>query len=142
MSYRSRQSLKEHDALISAAQPSKDLRRAGRVFDLHPILFAGTIGGYGAFLAIMAATFMNPPLVIPFVIFFFFLAMAFGVPGLWGKVAGVSGQRYQTWAEFRREGLDVATGHLGASGVIIQVLILPGLLVFWGVIVASIAVCV
>jgi len=101
-----------------------------------------TIGAYFAFLAIMAAAFMNPNLIIPFAIFVVYLMMYFGVPGLWAKVAGRPIGRFQTWAEFRSEGIDIATGHIGSGGAIAQVLILPALIVIWALAVALIAALV
>ena len=75
---------------IGAVVPEPPIRPnlAERTFGLHPALFVATIVAYFAFLAIMAATFMNAELAIPFAIFIIYLVMAFGVPGLWARVAG------------------------------------------------------
>lgn len=123
------------DELFTAARlaPAPHLpNRRDRTFDLHPALFALTIGGYFAFLGFMAVAFMNRGLAIPFVIFATFIAMAFAVPGMWARIQPERTGRTQTWAEFRREGMDCGTGHLDAKAAIAQVLILPGLLVVWG----------
>ena len=116
--------------------------RAERTFGLHPGLFVATIGSYFAFLAIMAAAFMNPNLIIPFAIFVAYLAMYFGVPGLWARVVGRPVGRFQSWAEFRSEGMDILTGPIGSGGAIAQVLVLPFLIVGFAVAVGLIAALV
>ena len=116
--------------------------RAERTFGLHPALFVATIGSYFAFLAIMAAAFMNPDLIIPFAIFVAYLVMYFGVPGLWARVVGRPVGRFQSWAEFRSEGMDILTGHIGSGGAVAQVLVLPFLIVGFALAVAFIAALV
>jgi hypothetical protein len=110
-----------------------ELRRnlAERSFGLHPALFAATIGAYLAFLAIMATVFVSPELVIPFGICFVYVAMAFGTPAMWARISPRPEGRYQTWAEFREEGVETATGKISSGGAIAQVLVLPMLIVGW-----------
>lgn len=116
--------------------------RAERTFGLHPALFIATIGSYFAFLAIMAAAFMNANLVIPFAIFVAYLVMYFAVPGLWSKVAGRPVGRFQSWAEFRSEGMDILTGPISSGGAMAQVLALPLLIVGFAAATAVIAAVV
>lgn len=130
--------LRERATLVPAIAPRLS-NRAERTFGLHPALFVATIGSYFAFLAIMAASFMNPNLLIPFAIFVAYLAMYFAVPALWTKVAGRPVGRFQSWAEFRSEGMDILTGHIGSGGAIAQVLVLPVLIVGFAFAVAIIA---
>ncbi len=113
--------------------------RAERTFGLHPILYVTTIGAHLAFLAIMAAAFGNPGLILPFAICVIYIVMAFGTPGLWARVTGRPSGRVQSWAEFRHEGMEIETGHIGSAAAIAQVLVLPVLIVGWG---AAIAVIV
>ncbi len=116
--------------------------RAERTFGLHPALFAMTIGCYFAFLAIMAAAFMNANLVIPFAIFIIYSVMYFGVPSLWARVAERPIGRYASWEDFRAEGIDTASGHISSGGAITQVLIVPVLVVGFAAAVAIIAATV
>ena len=116
--------------------------RAERTFGLPPRLLVATIGAYFAFLAIMAAVFMNPNLILPFSIFIIYLVMAFGVPSLWARIAGRPAGRFQTWDEFRAEGMEIETGHISGGGAMAQVLTLPVLILGWGLAVAIIAVLV
>lgn len=120
---------------IGAEVPAPALRRnlAERAFGLPPAMFVATIGAYLAFLLIMAAAFMNRELVLPFAIFFIYVAMAFGVPGLWARIMPRPSGRYQSWSEFRAEGMEIATGRIGGDAAIAQVLALPVLIVGWAV---------
>ena len=112
--------------------------RGDRVFDLHPAIFAVTLGAYMAYLGIMAAVFMNRELVLPFVIFAITVLGMFIVPGLWQRVAPRPEGRVQDWGDFLREGIETHTGHLGAKGALAQVLIMPAMLVGWGLVIAVI----
>ena len=121
------------DAGLIVQAPAVRRNLAERSFGLHPALFAATIGAYVAFLAIMATVFVSPELVIPFAICFVYVGMAFGTPAMWAKISPRSEGRYQTWAEFRDEGLEIATGKISSGGAIAQVLVLPVLIVGWAV---------
>ncbi len=123
----------------AAAEHGKVVRpnRVERVFGLHPALHIATVAGYFAFLFIMWAAFGERSLIIPFFIFAFFLAAGFGVPALWARIAPNEGPK-ANWAAFQAEGFDCATGHLTAGAATAQVVILPALLVFWGLAVAII----
>lgn len=114
---------------------------AGHVFDLPPVLHGATVLCYFGFLGIMAAAFGSIEMVIPFAIFFLFVAMGFAVPAMWARIAPPTG-RVPDWADFRRAGIQCATGHLSAEGAICQVMILPVLILLWGAIVAIIAASV
>lgn len=111
--------------------------RVGRQFDLHPALHLATFGGFFAYLGIMWLAFGNPELVLPFVIFVAFLAASLIVPAYWERVAHQDGPK-QSFAEFLQEGVECATGHVTARQTMVQVLIMPAMLVFWGLSVALI----
>ncbi len=114
----------------------------GLTFDLHPALFALTFGGYMVYIAIMAAAFADKEMVLPVAIFFLFVIAGFGTPALWARVAAPAPGERPAWATFMREGFECLTGHVSAKGAMVQVLIMPVLLLFWGVSVAIIAACV
>ena len=118
-------------------QPTRN--RAERAFDLHPILFAITIGSYFLFLAIMAAAFMTADLILPFVIFVVYVVMAFGTPAVWARMRGRDAGPVQSWAQFREEGVQIETGYLESGAAIAQILALPLLIVGWAVAIALLA---
>ncbi|MBX9796215.1 hypothetical protein [Sphingomonas sp.] len=107
------------------------------VFGLPPLLHAGVFGGFLLYLAIMWAAFGEAQLAIPFVVFVVFIAASFVVPALWARIAP-GPQPKQDWAWFSAHGIDCATGHLSAGGAIAHVMLLPAMVVLWGVAVAII----
>lgn len=106
-------------------------------FDLPPVLHAAVFGGFGVYLAIMWLAFSDRELVIPFAIFFVFLAGFYILPALWAKVAD-DGRPKPDWLDFSSAGMECATGHVSARSAMVQVLIMPVMLVAWGVIIAVI----
>ena len=131
-----------HQPLVTLAAYEVSLtlldRRTRRSFDLHPALFAATLGGFLVYLAVMAVTFMTPELIIPFAIFFITIVAAFAVPALWTRVDGPKIGRMPDWHAFLHDGIDTGSGHLSGRSAAIQVLIMPAMLVAWGLIVALI----
>lgn len=121
-------------AFADAAPLPAPLRRnrADHVFDLHPALHIGLFAGFFAYLGLMWAAFGEKQLAIPFAIFAVFLAGAFIVPGWWARVVPDQGGRKPGWAEFIDEGFVCETGRQSAGGVMVQVLIMPAVLIGWG----------
>lgn len=109
----------------------------GRAFDLHPALFAMTIGCYLGFLLVMGMAFMTGELVIPFAIFVAYIGMGFGVPALWARVSPAKG-RPESWAQFLSRGVNTGSGHLTAGAAIAQMMTVPILILLWGVAIVAI----
>jgi hypothetical protein len=131
------------DARI-VAQPEAPVRHqveADRNFGLPTALYGATVAGYLGFLAVVGSAFANPVLAIPMAIFVVFIVAGFGVPALWTRLAGNTSEP-QTLGEFEAKGIQTNTGRLAARDATIQVLILPVLLVVWGLAVAVIAALV
>jgi hypothetical protein len=114
---------------------------ADRNFGLPTALYGATVGCYLGFLLIVGSAFANPELAIPMAIFVLFIVAAFGVPAVWTRLAGNSSAP-QTLGEFETRGIMTSTGRLAPKDATIQVLILPVLLVVWGLAVAVIAAIV
>lgn len=113
-----------------------------RSFDLPPVLHAATAGLYIAFLGVMALAFQDRGLIIPMVIFVGYIVMAFGVPALWVKMKPGHAGKALGWGEFVQFGIDTYTGKMSAKDATGQVLILPALVLSWGVAIAVIAAAV
>lgn len=122
------------EAFAQATPIPQPLRRnrADHVFDLHPALHITVFGGFFAYLGLMWAAFGEKQLAIPFAIFAVFLAAAFIVPAWWARVLPDAGGRKPDWADFRSEGMVCETGRQSAGGVMVQVLIMPAVLLTWG----------
>jgi hypothetical protein len=113
-----------------------------RNFDLPTRLFAATVGLYFAFLGVMAFAFADPRLIVPMGIFYIYIIMAFGVPALWVRMKPDHADRPLSWRQFMREGVDTHTGRLAGRDATVQVLLLPTLILGWGVAMAAIAALV
>lgn len=112
-----------------------------RNFGLPTALYGATVAGYLGFLVIVGSAFANPVLAIPMAIFVLFIIAGFGIPAIWTRLAG-NASAPQTLGEFETRGIMTNTGRLAPRDATIQVLILPVLLVIWGLAVAVIAAVV
>ena len=110
---------------------------AEHVFGLPPVLHGALFGGFLVYLAIMWAAFGEAQLAIPFVIFVVFIVASFVVPAMWTSVAP-GAQPKQDWAWFREHGIVCATGHMGAGAAVVHVMLLPAMIILWGLSVAVI----
>ena len=125
-------------AAIAADHAADHRVRVVRSFDLPTGLFAATVALYFAFLGVMAATFADKGLAIPMAIFSIYIVMAFGTPAMWVRMKPDHAAQPLSWNRFMREGVETLTGRLDATGATAQVLMLPVLILGWGLIVATI----
>lgn len=124
-----------------ALAPVRHQVEADRNFGLPTAFYGATVACYLGFLAITGTAFANRELAIPMVIFAVFILAGFGVPALWTRLAG-NITAPLTLGEFQTHGIMTHTGRLGHRDATIQMLILPVLLVVWGLAVAVIAAIV
>ena len=132
------------DARVVAAPAEAPVRHqveADRNFGLPTALYGATIGCYLGFLVIVGSAFANPVLAIPMAIIVLLIVAAFGVPAIWTRLRDNSSEP-ETLGEFETRGIMTNTGRLAPRDAAIQVLILPVLLVVWGLAVAVIAAVV
>ncbi len=127
--------------VVAHPAPVRHQVEADRNFGLPTALYAATIGCYLGFLVIVGSAFANPALAIPMAIIAVLVAAAFGVPAIWTRLKG-NPSAPETLGEFETRGIMTNTGRLSAGEASAQVLILPVLLVFWGIAVAVIAAIV
>lgn len=112
-----------------------------RNFGLPTALYAIMAAGYAGFLVITVTAFASPMLIVPMAVIGLFLVMFFGIPTVWTRFRGnVSSPA--TLGEFDTSGIMTNTGPLRAREAAIQMLILPVLLVLWGLAVVIIAAIV
>lgn len=107
--------------------------KVDRTFGLPTGLYVATVAAYMAFIGVMAVTLMNPGLVIPMVIFALFVVAAFGVPTVWARMKPDHDSRALTFGQFQHRGIETLTGHMTAGEASVQVLILPVLILAWGI---------
>ena len=113
-----------------------------RSFEMPTALYALTVGLFLAFVGIMATGFAHPEMILPTAIFALFIVAFFAVPALWARMQPENPVRAKSWGRFLREGIQTATGHVGAGSASVQMLILPVLIVMWGVAAVTIAAIV
>jgi hypothetical protein len=136
-----------HDELPALREAQAVAQTVDRNFELPRGLYIATVGCYLAFLGTTALAFSTPELIIPMVIFCFFIVAGFGIPTIWTRLASdaptpPSSPKAKSWAKFQREGIISLTGHNTAGAATVQVLILPVLIVVWGLAVVTIAALV
>lgn len=111
-----------------------------RSFGLPGALYAATGALYFGFVAVMAAGFGAPGLIVPLAICVVFLAAFFAVPVLFAKVDPDA--QAMGFGRFRREGVATLTGRLRAGEAAAQMLVLPVLIFGWAIAVTTIAALV
>lgn len=127
---------------VHAQLPAAAAHQVDRTFELPAALYAGTVACYLAFLGITAAAFGNPGLILPMAVFTLFIVAGFGVPAIWAKMDPAKLAKAKSWMRFQRDGITTLTGHNTAGEATVQVLILPALIVVWGLAVVTIAAIV
>lgn len=110
-----------------------------RTFELPPVLYALTAGAYLCFIALLATAFATNELFLPVAVMAILIVAGFGVPTLWVKMRPDGSDRALTWGQFRNRGIVTHTGRMTAGDATIQVLILPTLILLWGVTFVTIA---
>ena len=132
---------KIHDALpVIEARPHTEV---DRTFELPTALFVATAAFYLSFIGVMAASFGNPGLLMPMAIILIFLGMFFAVPAAWARMKPEANRsRPLRLHRFLEGGVQTQTGRLGAGEASVQVLILPALILVWGLVTVTIAALV
>jgi len=113
-----------------------------RTFEIPTALYAATIGSYLFFMGLMALMFHNGELLLPMVVITFFIVACFGVLAMWANMKPDTRSHSLGWYDFKRKGIQTLSGPLDAGSAAVQVLILPVLIVFWGIAIAVIAATV
>lgn len=112
--------------------------KVDRNFGLPTGLYAGTVFCYLAFLGIMSTLFINSQLAIPMVVIVGFVILAFGVAGKWAGMKPDNDTRPLSWDQFSHRGIQTLSGPLTVGEASAQVLVLPLLILVWGVAIAVI----
>lgn len=110
-----------------------------RSFELPTPLFVAYFGLLFAYLGVMAFGFPHPEMVMPMAIFVVFLTGAMVTPALWVRMKPDDGKKALSMERFLGRGIATPTGQCSAGGAMVQMLILPVLILFWGVATVTIA---
>lgn len=140
----SREDLARTRQLAPSPRPEAATRQPmqTRHFDLPVALHAGFFGLVIAYLGIMFVGFRSPGLILPMAIFVFFIAGFYVVPALWSGMKPDHDDRPLGMAALLREGIQTHTGWCRGRDAVMQVILLPVLILAWGLAVVTIAALV
>ncbi len=110
-----------------------------RTFEVPTGLYLVMAGLFFAAAGVMALGFAAPMMVVPTGIIAVFIAMFFAVPAMWVRMKPDNPQRATSWERFRRHGIMTPYGRSSANAAATQMLILPALILLWGLAVVTIA---
>lgn len=113
-----------------------------RTFGLPWGLHAAYFGMFLAYLGIMAIGFPHPEMVLPMAIFVLFTVAFYVLPMLWAVMAPANASKAMSIDELLSRGIAVHTGHCDGGAAVAQVLVLPVLILLWGMAVVTIAALV
>ena len=109
-------------------------------FELPPVLHYATGAMFLGFVSVLSLAFSNH-MAVSFGVIAAFIAAFFAVPTIFARSDG-SGGRALGWHEFAERGVDTATGRIGAGEAATLVLLLPFLILCFGIAVVTIAALV
>jgi hypothetical protein len=112
--------------------------RVNRTFELPGSLYGLTVACYLGFLGLMSVLFMNGELVLPMIAFVVAIVGGFGLGYKWVAMKPGNDLAPLTMGQFAHRGIQTLSGRLTATEAATQVLILPVLIVVWGVAIAVI----
>ena len=75
-------------------------------------------------------------------LFAIFIVAGFGVPTIWTRLAPQSGQRPLELGQLMRQGIATNTGRLRGRDAVVQMMILPVLILAWGIAIVAIVATV
>ena len=125
-------------AAVATVSSAPSQHKVDRSFELPAGLYAITVGCYLGFLGLMSLLFMNGELVLPMAAFVVSIVGGFGLGYKWVAMNPGNSARTLTMGQFANRGIQTLSGRLTAAEAATQVLILPVLLMCWGVAVAVI----
>lgn len=125
-------------ARIARITDAPVLTTVDRNFGLPSALYVATVAAYCGFLLLMGGLFMTGETLLPFASFFIYIFMAFGLCRAWAKMKPANDSHPLDWGQFVKRGIMTQSGPLTATQATVQVLMLPVLILLWGVAVAVI----
>ena len=127
------------DAPEAFAKPNIRQDIEDRNFGLPNALHAGFFGLFLAYLGVMGLGFPHPEMILPMAIFFIFTVGFYVVPMAWAVMKPVHADRAMDLPALLDRGIAIHTGRSSGRDAAVQVLILPVLILGWGIAVVSIA---
>jgi len=129
---------REQLAQLAAITDAPARHTVDRTFEVPTGLYVATVSLYLGFIGLMATIFVDRDTAIPMVLFAGFVIAFFGLPYIWTKMAPGTASKALTWGQMQARGIQTLSGHLTAGEAAAQVLILPVLIMAWGLAIAVI----
>ena len=112
-------------------------------FELPPGIYVAMAAMLAGFVAVLGLAFRGGHMAVVYGVIFAFIAAFFAVPAMFPAMAADgTGSKALSWFEFRHRGIATATGRASAREATILVLLLPFLILCFGIAVAAIALLV
>lgn len=105
-------------------------------FELPGGLYAAMALMFTGFIAVLGLAFRGGHMAVAYGVIFAFIAAYFAIPAMFQQKQGLS------WSMFRYRGIQTATGRSSAADATVLVLLLPFLILCFGIAVAAIAALV
>lgn len=124
------------DEIVAAPAPracdDQSFELPGGLYAAMAIMFAG-------FVAVLSLAFRGGHMAVSYGVIFAFIAAFFAIPAIFPKMKQDAPTRPLSWAMFRYKGIQTATGRLTATEATVLVLLLPFLVLCFGIAIAAIA---
>lgn len=113
-----------------------------QTFELPGGLYAAMITMFAGFIAVLALSFRGGHMAVGYGVIFALLAAYFAIPTIFPRMAADSRRKALSWTMFRYRGIQTATERSSATEATVLVLLLPSLILCFGIAVATIAALV
>lgn len=109
-------------------------------FELPSGIYIAMASMFTGFVAVLGLAFRGGHMAVVVGVIFAFIAAFFAIPALFPSVGAPSGRSHaMSWDKFSARGIATATGHSSAREATILVLLLPFLILCFGIAVVTIA---
>jgi len=129
--------LLQRDEIVASPVPRACVDHS---FEFPTGIYAAMAALLFGFMAVMAVGFAAPAMVVPMAVNFIFLTAFFAVPVIFVAASPDDlGPRSLRWSDFMDKGVETATGWTSGGEAVVLALILPFVILCWGIAVVAIA---
>ncbi|HEX5237960.1 MAG TPA: hypothetical protein VFW39_05800 [Sphingomicrobium sp.] len=108
-------------------------------FELPGRLYVAMATMFVGFIAVLAFSFRGSHMAVAYGVIFAFLGAYFAIPAIFPQMKPEGRTKALSWAVFRYKGIQTATGRATATEATVLVLLLPFLILCFGIAIATIA---
>jgi hypothetical protein len=123
------------EAPAARACDDQSFELPGRIYAAMAVMFAG-------FVAVLSLAFRGGHMAVAYGVIFAFIAAFFAIPATFPQAKPEGRTKALSWAMFRYKGITTATGRSSAGEATVLVLLLPFLILCFGIAIATIAAIV